>query len=193
MINREQIGAIMLGLSLAAATASQAASVTVPAGVTVSVRMTDALDSKKNRAGETFRALVDSPLTVDGKVVIPKGAEAIGRVTEVGSSGRIMGRPLIAVELTALNFEGKSVAVRTSAYQEGGSSRGRQTAKIAGGGTLLGTIVGLVAGHPWIVTGLGAAAGMAVQTVRGPGQIQIPAESLLLFTLQSPLPLEGDF
>jgi len=170
---------------------ARAASLTIPAGATISVRMMASLDSKANHAGETFQATVDSPLTVDGKVVVPKGAEAIGRVTEVKASGRFKGRPLIAVELTALNFEGKSVAVQTSAYQAGGPSRTKQTAKIAGGATVVGTVVGAIAGAPWFGLGMGAATGFAVQTVRGAEQVQIPAESLLVFTLQSPLPVES--
>jgi hypothetical protein len=181
---------ILPALFLAAMTA-RAASLTVPAGAAISVRMTDAIDSDTNHGGETFRAAVDSPLTIDGKIVVPKGAEAIGRVIEIAPSGRFKGRPTIAVELTALNYEGKSVAVQTSTYREGGASRGRQTAKIAGGGTLAGAVVGAIAGHPWIGTSVGAAAGFVVQAVRGPQAIRIPAETMLVFTLQSPLPLEG--
>ncbi len=189
MRNRKQIGSATLALLLTAVMA-RAASMTIPAGATIAVRMTDALDSKTSRTGETFRASTELPLVVDGKIVVPKGAEAIGRITDVGSSGRLKGRPMIVVELTALNFLGKSVAIRTSTYQEGGISRGRQTAKIAGGATALGTVIGMVGGAPWLGAGLGAAAGMVVQTVRGPGQIRIPAESLLMFTLQSPLPMD---
>jgi hypothetical protein len=191
MRNRKRIGNILLALSLAVATA-RAATLTVPAGAILSVRMTDSVDSKKSRTGETFRAMVDAPLTVNGKTLVPKGAEAIGRVTEVQSAGRFKGRSLVAIELTALNFNGKSVTIRTSAYQEAGSSRTRQTAIIVGGSTVVGTLIGAMAGAPWLGTKVGAAAGMVANTVRSPGMIRIPAESLLLFTLQSPLPLEDD-
>ena len=62
-----QIGMVMiLALSLGAATA-RGASMTIPAGSTISVRMTDSLDSKNSRAGETFRATLDAPVTIDGK------------------------------------------------------------------------------------------------------------------------------
>jgi hypothetical protein len=194
MRNRQQLAIVMLVLSSAVAT-THAASILVPAGTTISVRMTNALDSKTNRTGEIFRATVDSPLAVNGKIVVPKGAEAIGRVTEAASSHRFSfkGRPLVAVELTALNFEGKSVAVRTGAYQQSGVPRGKQSAIIIGGSTLLGVVAGVIGGAPWLGTRVGAAAGMAVQTVRGPGQVRIPAESVVLFTLQSPLPVDGDF
>ena len=178
---------ILILMTFLVTTIARAGSFTIPAGATLSVRMTDALDSKSNILGETFRATLDVPVTIGGNVVIPKGAEAIGRVTNIQPSGRLRGRARIAVELTALNFEGKSVAVRTSTYQEGGAARGKQTARIAGGSTAAGTLIGTVGGAPWLGAGLGAAAGMVVQTVRGPSQIRIPAESLLMFTLQSPL------
>jgi hypothetical protein len=186
----KQFGSALLAL-LVAVPAARAASLTIPAGTTISVRMTDALDSSKNRNGETFRASLDAPVMMDGKVVVPKGAEAIGRITTVEPSGHFRGRPVILVELTALNFEGKSISILTSTYQQEGTSRTRQTAKIAGGATIAGAVIGFVAGGPWLGTALGGAAGMAVQRVRGPSQIRIPAESLLLFTLQSPLPVEN--
>ena len=191
MKNRMKIGNFMLALSLAVGTA-QAASMTIPAGTTLSVRMTDSLDSKKNRTGETFRATVDAPLIVDGKTVVPKGAEAIGRITELQEPGHFKGRPYIAVELTALNFDGKSVTVRTSSYQEAGPSRTKQSVMLIGGGTAVGTVIGALAGAPWLGIRVGAAAGLVANTVRGrQSQIRIPAESLVLFTLQSPLPVEN--
>ena len=186
----KQIGQLMLALSLAVVTA-RAASMTIPAGATISVRMSNSLDSKANRTGETFHASVDSALMLDGKIVVPKGAEAIGRVTSVESAGLIKGRSVIAVELTALNFDGKSMTVRTSTHQEASRTRTLESAIIIGGGTALGTVVGAVAGAPWLGIKVGTAAGMAVHTVRGRAQVRIPAESLLVFTLQSPLPLEG--
>lgn len=174
----------------------QAASVTVPAGTTLTVRMADSIDSDKNHPGETFRATVDAPVTVDGKVVVPQGAEVIGRLTTVEQSGRFRGRSLVAMELTALNFAGKSVGILTSAHQEMGGSRGKQTATVTGGGGLLGTLVGAMAGGATgslIGASVGAASGTIVQIVRGPEPVRIPAESLMLFTVQSPVTLDTDF
>jgi len=133
---------------------------------------------------------LDTPLLANGVVVVPKGAEAIGRVIEVSPSGRFRGRPVIALELTALNFDGKSIAIQTSTHREGGSSRTKETSKIAGGGTAAGTIIGAIVGHPWLGAGVGVATGFVVQTVRKPEDIQIPVESMLVFTLQTPLPVD---
>jgi len=191
MRNWKPFGTAVLALLLST-TISHAASITIPAGASIAVRMTDALDSNTNSAGQTFHATVDSPITLNGNVVVPKGAEAIGRITEVKSSGRFRGRSEISVELTALNFDGKSVAIRTSAHQEDTPSRTTRTAKLAGGGAAVGAIFGLIGGAPWLGTGVGAAAGAVVEVVRGPKPVLIPTESLLLFTLQSPLPLDAD-
>jgi hypothetical protein len=179
--------------ALLSAAASFGATLTVPAGTTLTVRMADPLDSDKNHAGETFRARVEMPVTVDGKTVVPQGAEAIGRVVYVAQSGRFRGRPVIMMELTALNFDGRSIAILTGAHQEQGDSQGKQTATTAGAGGAIGTVVGAIAGGApgfLIGAGIGAASGAVVQAVRGPQPVRIPAESLMLFTLQSPVSVE---
>ena len=61
----------------------------------------DTIDSKTNHVGEMFRATLNSPLRVNGRIVIPQGAEAIGRLTVVEQGGRIRGHAKLALELTA--------------------------------------------------------------------------------------------
>lgn len=193
---RKQTASVAMLMALLGAVmipASRAATVTIPAGTTLTVRMADSIDSEKNYAGETFRATVDTPVSVNGKVVVPQGAEAIGRVTSVIQSGRFRGRPVVMLELTALNFGGHSVAVLTSAHQELGDSRGKQTAMLTGGGGALGTVIGAIAGGGvgfLLGSSIGAAGGAVVQAVRGPQPVRIPAESLMLFTVQSPVNVE---
>jgi hypothetical protein len=184
---------ILLFAALMLTAASYGASLTVPAGTMLTVRMADSLDSDKSHAGETFRATVDAAVMVDGKIVVPQGAQAIGRVIYVAQSGRFRGRPVIMMELTALNFDGKSIAVLTGSHQEQGGSQGKQTATTAGSGGAIGSVIGAIAGGPpgfIIGAGIGAASGAVVQMVRGPEPVRIPAESLMLFTLQSPISVE---
>ena len=187
---------MILVLFALAASQSYSASLTVPAGTMLTVRMADSLDSDKNHAGETFRATVDTAVIVDGKTVVPQGAEAIGRLTYIAQSGRFRGRPVIMMELTALNFSGKSVAILTGVHQEQGDSQGKQTATTAGAGGAIGTVIGAIAGGApgfLIGAGIGAASGAVVQAVRGPEPVRIPAESLMLFTLQSPVAVEASY
>ena len=197
MLRRQMCAlAVLSALVALVATPSYGASLTVPAGTTLTVRMADSLDSGKNHAGETFRATVDAAVTVDGRVVVPQGAEAIGRVTYVAQPGRFRGRPIIMMELTALNFDGKSIGILTGTHQEQGDSRGKQTATMTGGGGALGTMIGAIAGGgPGLLigAGIGAAGGAVAQVVRGPEPVRIPAESLMLFTLQAPVSVDAAF
>jgi hypothetical protein len=173
-----------------------AASMTIPAGTTVTVRMAESVDSESSHAGQIVRATVDTPVMINGRVAVPQGAEAIGRVTSIENPGRFRGRAVVAMELTALNFDGKSIGVMTSAYQEVGNARGKQTTKYVGGGGVLGTLLGAFTGGKkgaFIGMTVGAASGAVAHVVRGREPLTIPAESLVLFTLQSPLILEGEY
>ena len=183
-------------LGAAMTVAAQAASLTIPAGSTIAVRMADSIDSARNHPGEVFHATVDTALTVDGRVVLPVGAQAIGRLAAIERPGRFRGRAAVTLELTAINFDGKSVGILTSTYQEQGNARGKQMATFTGGGGLLGTLLGAVAGGTpgWLIgAGVGAAGGAVVQAVRGPQPVRIPAESLMLFTLLSPITLDVQY
>ena len=175
---------------------AQGASMTIPAGTTVTVRMAESVDSESSHAGQIVRATVDTPVMINGRVAVPQGAEAIGRITAVENPGRFRGRAVVAMELTALNFDGKSLGVLTSAYQEVGNAQGKKTAKYVGGGGVFGTLLGAITGGKkgaFIGATVGAAGGAVAQVVRGREPLTIPAESLVLFTLQSPLTLEGEY
>jgi len=180
-------GAILFVCVVAAAVGS-AAPLTVPAGMTITVRMLDGVDSSVNYSGETFRATVEEPLMVDGKTLVPKGAEAIGRLVTVERAGRFQGRPALTMELTALNFEGQSVAIQTSSHQETGQSQTKRTMILAGGGAVLGTVISVIAGGGILLgSNVGGAAGTAIQAVRGGKDLRVPPEALMTFTLQSPI------
>ncbi|HEY7390082.1 MAG TPA: BON domain-containing protein, partial [Bryobacteraceae bacterium] len=54
--------------------------VTIPAGTTLAIRLVDGLDSETNQSGETFRATLNSPLSVEGEVAIPAGYDVEGHI-----------------------------------------------------------------------------------------------------------------
>ena len=56
------------------------ASAPVPAGTLLTVRLESVLTSAKPDVGKTFRALVEEPVTLDGRTIIPRDAEVTGRV-----------------------------------------------------------------------------------------------------------------
>jgi hypothetical protein len=56
--------------------------VTLPPGTAVTVRLASAVGSKLSPSGGHFSAIVVRPVEVNGKVVVPAGAEALGRIVE---------------------------------------------------------------------------------------------------------------
>jgi hypothetical protein len=51
--------------------------VTVPAGTTLNVRLTQGIDVDASQAGQSFKAIVDDPVIIGGATVIPRGASAV--------------------------------------------------------------------------------------------------------------------
>ncbi|MEE8177227.1 MAG: hypothetical protein V3T65_04470 [Acidobacteriota bacterium] len=166
--------------------------VTIPAGVLLTVRMIDPVDSEVNAMGQTFRASLDEPLFVDGQIVVPRGADLTVILVEVEQAGRIRGRSELTLDLLDITVGGKKHEIRTSEVSQAGSSRGAQSAKRIGGiaaaGAALGAIFGGAKGAAQGAAA-GAGAGAAIQVLTHGEEVRIPAESRLAFTLESPLHL----
>jgi len=164
--------------------------VTIADGTVLQIRMIDPIDSASNQPGDRFRATLDTPITINDKVIVPQGADIEGRVAELKSAGHFAGKPAIALELTALNVNGRRYSLHTNQYSREGSSRGKNTAAKVGGGAALGTIIGAIAGGgkgAAIGGVIGAGAGGGVQAASKAPAIHVPSEALLSFTLESPL------
>ena len=53
---------------------------TIPAGTPIGIRLQSSISSASANSGDHFDAVIDEDVVVDGHVVIPKGANATGRV-----------------------------------------------------------------------------------------------------------------
>lgn len=156
----------------------------------MAVRLVDGIDSETSQQGQTFHATLDSPLAVDGEVAIPSGYDVEGHLVEVKSAGKFAGQSVVALQLDRISAGGKYYSLQTDQYRRQGSSRGKNTAAKVGAGAGIGAIIGAIAGG-----GKGAAIGAAaggglgggVQAATKGQQIKLPSETVLNFTLQSPL------
>jgi hypothetical protein len=167
------------------------AKVTIPAGTALSIRLIDGLDSEKNQVGDTFRATLNTPITIDGNVVLPRDADVQGRVVDVKSAGKFAGGSYLSAELTSLTVNGKTYNLQSSQWEKSGTGEGKKTAAKTGGGAVLGAIIGGLAGGGrgaaiGTVAGAGAGAGAAAATNKK-NQIKLAPEALLSFTLQNDL------
>jgi hypothetical protein len=164
----------------------------IPSGAILTVRMIDAVDSDQSRLGQTFRASVDEPILVDGQTVIARGTDATAKLVEDRESGKFEGRTILTLELVQVMANGRLVDITTGDVSQASGSRGAKTAKVVGGATALGAIVGALAGGgkgAAIGAGSGAAVGGGVQLLTHGERVRIPSEARLNFTLRQPVQL----
>ena len=176
--------------SAPAATPPAEERVTMPAGTELTIRMIDSVDSEKNKVGDRFRATIEMPVVIEGKTVVPKGAEVEGVVAQSASAGHFQGRSELALALSKLTYAGKSYDIKTEQAVREASSRGKKTAAMVGGGGALGAVIGGIAGGgkgAAIGAASGAGAGAGVQAVTKAQQVRIPSETVLEFKLKNPV------
>jgi hypothetical protein len=174
-----------------AAVASSAATVTIPAGTLITVRMIDSIDTDVTGAGERFRASIDDPVVVNGQTIVPRNADATVQVMRVEQAGRISGSDEIAMKLYDITINGRSYELATEYAEVKGQGQGRQTAKTTAVTTGVGAVIGGIFGGgkgAAIGAGAGAATGVAVSATRGK-TLRIPSETRLEFALRAPLPV----
>lgn len=164
--------------------------ITLPDGTQLSVRLVDGLDSERNQIGDTFRATLNAPITIDDNVIVPENADVEGRVVDVKSAGRFAGQSALAIELTKLEYGGRTYQIHTNQWSKQGSSRGKSTVTKVGIGAGLGAIIGgIAAGGKGAAIGAtaGAGAGTGAAAITKGQQITLGSEALLNFQLESPL------
>jgi BON domain len=163
---------------------------TIPEGTIVSVRTVDPIDSTVNTTGQNFKASLDLPVVVNGSVVVPKDLNVTLKLINASSAGRLSGRSELTVSLQSFTYQGKTYTVASSDVQEKGSSRGKRSAAVIGGGAVLGAIIGGIAGGgkgAAIGAAAGGGGGAAVQAMTKGEQVKIPAETRLDFTIHAPI------
>lgn len=166
--------------------------VTVPQGTTLDVRLVNRLSSDGNHAGDTFSATVEKPVTVNGKVVIPAGAEVTGRVTKAVESGKLKNRAELWVTLTSVEVAGKEYNLQTSTVGHKEGSKAKRDILFIGGGAGAGAAIGGAAGGgsgALIGAAIGAGAGTVGAMMTGERDIVFPPETLLRFRLQETVQL----
>lgn len=162
----------------------------IPQGTVVRVRLDQAVDTRRNRAGDAVTATLYEPIVIDGQTAVPAGTRFAGHVTVADSSGRLKGRAYIGVALDSFELQGRRYRVTTTNVERASNSHKKRNGILIGGGAGLGTLLGAIAGGPkgaLIGAGAGAAAGTAGAAATGKLQVGIPAETILRFTLRNPV------
>src|SRR3984957_12431550 len=158
----------------------------VPAETVISVNLDQAVGSKISTPGQAFSATVASPVSVDGRLAIPKGARVAGVVKDAKSAGRFKGGAVLALTLTSVTIKNDNYDIQTTAPTETSTGKGKSTGALVGGGAGGGALIGGLAGggKGALIGGLiGAGAGTGGAGLTGNREITLPAETLLNFKL----------
>ncbi len=166
----------------------------VPADTIISVTIDQPVGSKISTPGSAFAATVAAPISIDGRLAIPKGAHASGVVQDAKPAGRFKGGAVLSLTLTNVSVKNETYTIQTTAPSETSTGKGKRTAALAGGGAGGGALIGGLAGggKGALIGGLiGAAAGTGGAGFTGNRDITVNAETLLNFKLVSPLEIKN--
>jgi hypothetical protein len=169
----------------------------VPSGTELVVRTNEIIDSERAREGQTFAAQIDQDVLGDSnQVIIPRGSSAQLTIKTI-SSGGVAGTPEMALGLQSIVVRGRNYLIDSADLHEKGTSglgANKRTGEMVGGGALLGTIIGAIAGggKGAAIGALGgAAAGGGAEVLTKGKVVRVPAEAVLRFRLDNAIHLHS--
>jgi len=167
----------------------------LPAGSEIVVRTEDSINSQTAVPGQTYGAIIDRDVFDEsGRVAIPRGSQAEMVMRSVNPGGTVAGGELV-LDLQSVWVNGQRYLASTTDVERRrteGIGANERTGEYVGGGAVLGTLLGAIAGGgkgAAIGALAGAAGGGAAQVLTTGKEIRVPAETQLMFRLDRPLQL----
>jgi len=163
------------------------APVTVPANTTLNVMLTEAIDVDAAKSGAMFKAILDDPVMLEGRVIVPRNAVVALQAVKVEQAGKMKGADKITLKANSLSFGGRKYEIVTAYVESKGGGEGKKTGRKVAGGAGLGAVIGGIAGGG-SGAAIGAAVGGATGAVvasQGTEHLKLPAETRLQFQLTS--------
>jgi len=166
------------------AIALPAASSEIPAGSHVLLHMVNSVSTRTAQEGDYIYLRTASPISVDGRIVVPVDSYVQGKVTYTKRAGKLKGRSEIAIRLETLTLP-RGKTLQFNAYPASVDSAGsgqridkeeniikqsgdhgrdaKQIAILAGSGASIGAVVSSRGdGSGWTGAGMGSAIGAGV-------------------------------
>jgi len=101
----------------------------LPEGTLLPIRLLSGLSSASSHAGDTFYAVLDEPVVIDGQTLVARGTSATGRVLEAKPAASSLDPGYLRVVLVSLKVGGRTVKIETSSiFVKGGSREERKPA-----------------------------------------------------------------
>ena len=189
---RRRFSMSLIALCFSLANLTHAAT-SIPAGTAITVTIDQSISSKNAQAGQGVVGTVAHDVSVDGKVVIPKGSHAKLVVSSVQASGRLSTPAKLWLRLKSVEVRGKTYTIATSSSGKTMGGKGKRDAGFIGGGAGAGALIGGLAGGgkgAAIGAAAGAGAGTAGAAATGKKEVEFPAETRLSFTTRAPVTID---
>ena len=161
--------------------------ITVPAGTTLTVRLSNAVGSDTSDVEDSVRGKVATDVVVDGLTVIPAGSDISGSVIDAQRSGRVKGRASVAFRFDRIEVRDETSRIQTSTVAREAAADTRDDVKKGGIGAGIGAIVGGVAGgKKGAAIGAGVGGAGTVMATRGK-EVHLAPGSRVRVTLRDAL------
>jgi len=154
---------------------------TVEAGTALTVKMSEGFNSRQNKAGQRFTAVLEGNLVSGDTLVAPKGSQVYGVLTNVKRAGRLAGSAALHFELNEISINGTMFVIKTQNIGGEGINSARKTLGTTARAAAIG---GLIDGSDGAKTGAKVGAGVSLLT-KG-SDIQVPKGELIEFILSAP-------
>jgi hypothetical protein len=165
-------------------------SLLIPAGTSIGVRTSGAIDASQAEKGQTFKASIAAPVAVGGKVVIPRNTPVSIRLVSESKGGRFRGAPKVEFELANITMHGRTYIAESTKDEVTKEGRGKRTGKFAVIGGAVGAAVGgITHGGKGALAGAaaGGGAGAGAAGLTGDRGMTVPSEYELVFSLNEPI------
>jgi hypothetical protein len=166
----------------------------IPAGTPITIRLQQRLSSASAVPGEQFEAVIDEPVVVGDRTVLPVGAVVEGHVIVARHSGRLHHPGELGLTLDKVTVDQQIIALTTSRVVARGGSHRKRNWRWIGGGTGGGAVIGALAAGgkgALIGSGIGAAAGTTTAFITGKKDVVFSNERRLRFRLNQDISLFG--
>jgi hypothetical protein len=166
----------------------------LPAGTPITIRLQSGVSSSTAHSGDSFDAVLDEPVIIQGQTVIPRGTAVTGRVVDAKSSGHLQDPGYLRLTLDKISINGNPTALQTSSIFVKGGSHEKRNLEMIGGGAGAGALIGGLAGGgkgALIGTAVGAAGGTGVAYGTGKKDVGFGPERRLTFKITQPIPVRG--
>lgn len=140
----------------------------IPAGTSITLTSNERVCTNTHKVGDRFTATVAETVRGNNGAVIPAGATAVVRVTELKRSENANDEIRVGLDVVSLSVDGRSIAVNATTNDAAiekvrSTTRGKDVQKVVGG-AIVGAIAGQILGKDTKSTVIGAATGAAAGT-----------------------------